>query len=219
MDGAGKHDQGAPGRITGTFAGSGPELNIATAATVDDAVESVRSWLEGFVASRAEDNSRTRTANIRLTQGSNVARFRVGLTVSFLAPSPIEKTPRLLTIPRLHQAPADLMRIHTEATSSPTIAMSEETFTWGPHQIRPESGYPTGNLRAPRRRLRLSTVIVDRRCFPLEASDCCADGGECRRRDRQKRDERSCGLVYPWSDRPLGDADPSYPKDSSRDAW
>ena len=55
-------------RITGKFAGSGPEVNIATAATVEDAVESVRSWLEGFVASRAEDNSRTRPANTPLTR-------------------------------------------------------------------------------------------------------------------------------------------------------
>jgi hypothetical protein len=41
-------------RLTGTVGGSGREVSIATAATVQDAVESIRSWLEDFVASRAE---------------------------------------------------------------------------------------------------------------------------------------------------------------------
>jgi hypothetical protein len=38
-------------RLTGTVDGSGREVHIATAATVDDAIESVRSWLEEFVDS------------------------------------------------------------------------------------------------------------------------------------------------------------------------
>jgi hypothetical protein len=38
-------------RLTGTVGGSGREVNIATAATVDDAIASVRAWLEDFVAS------------------------------------------------------------------------------------------------------------------------------------------------------------------------
>jgi hypothetical protein len=45
-------------RLTGTAGGSGHEVSIATAATVEDAVESVKSWLEDFVASQADDNSR-----------------------------------------------------------------------------------------------------------------------------------------------------------------
>jgi hypothetical protein len=41
-------------RLTGTVGGSGLEVSIATAATVEDAVESVRSWLEDFVASQVK---------------------------------------------------------------------------------------------------------------------------------------------------------------------
>ncbi len=41
-------------RVTGTVSGSGREVNIATAASVDDAVESIRSWLEEFVATQAK---------------------------------------------------------------------------------------------------------------------------------------------------------------------
>ena len=38
----------------------GREVNIATAASVEDAIESVRSWLEDLVASQANDDSRNR---------------------------------------------------------------------------------------------------------------------------------------------------------------
>jgi hypothetical protein len=38
-------------RLTGTIDGSAREVNIATAATVDDAIESARAWLEEFVDS------------------------------------------------------------------------------------------------------------------------------------------------------------------------
>lgn len=37
-------------RLTGMVGGSGREVRISTTATVDDAVKSVRSWLEQFVA-------------------------------------------------------------------------------------------------------------------------------------------------------------------------
>jgi hypothetical protein len=47
------HEKGLRARLTGTVGGSGREVSIATAATVQDAVESVRSWLEDFVASQA----------------------------------------------------------------------------------------------------------------------------------------------------------------------
>jgi hypothetical protein len=37
-------------RVTEMVGGSGREVRIASAATVDDAVKSVRTWLEEFVA-------------------------------------------------------------------------------------------------------------------------------------------------------------------------
>jgi hypothetical protein len=45
-------------RLTGTVGGSGREMSIAVAATVEDAVESVRAWLEDFVALQARKSSR-----------------------------------------------------------------------------------------------------------------------------------------------------------------
>jgi hypothetical protein len=38
-------------RITETTGDSRHEVSVTTAATVDDAMESVRSWLEDFIAS------------------------------------------------------------------------------------------------------------------------------------------------------------------------
>jgi hypothetical protein len=50
---------------------SGREVSIATAATVDDAVDSMRSWLEDFIASSARNDSRKQPhntpANARVT--------------------------------------------------------------------------------------------------------------------------------------------------------
>jgi hypothetical protein len=45
-------------RLIGTVHDSGREVSIATAATVEDAVEAVKSWWEGFAASQANNNSR-----------------------------------------------------------------------------------------------------------------------------------------------------------------
>jgi hypothetical protein len=50
-------------RLTGTVGDSGREVSIATAATVDDAVDSMRSWLEDFIASSARNDSRKQPHN------------------------------------------------------------------------------------------------------------------------------------------------------------